>query len=38
MAKLAEEAERYEDMVSNVRSLAELNTQLNVEVRWQVGQ
>lgn len=32
-AKLAEEAERYDDMVQNVKSLAELNTQLNVEVR-----
>lgn len=32
-AKLAEEAERYEDMVQNVKSLAELNVQLNVEVR-----
>lgn len=33
MAKLAEEAERYEDMVNNVKSLAELNIQLNVEER-----
>jgi len=33
MAKLAEEAERYEDMVQNVKSLAELNIQLNVEER-----
>jgi hypothetical protein len=32
-AKLAEEAERYEDMVQNVKSLAELKVQLNVEVR-----
>jgi len=32
-AKLAEEAERYEDMVQNVKALAELNVQLNVEVR-----
>lgn len=32
-AKLAEEAERYEDMVANVKALAELNIQLNVEVR-----
>jgi 14-3-3 protein epsilon len=32
-AKLAEEAERYEDMVQNVKSLAELNIQLNVEAR-----
>jgi 14-3-3 protein epsilon len=31
-AKLAEEAERYDDMVMNVKALAELNTQLNVEV------
>ena len=33
MAKLAEEAERYDDMVASVKSLAELDTQLNVEVR-----
>lgn len=33
MAKLAEEAERYEDMVQNVKALAELNVQLNVEER-----
>lgn len=33
MAKLAEEAERYEDMVQNVKALAELNIQLNVEER-----
>jgi 14-3-3 protein epsilon len=33
MAKLAEEAERYEDMVQNVKSLAELKVQLNVEER-----
>ncbi len=32
-AKLAEEAERYDDMVQNVKALAELNTQLNVEER-----
>jgi 14-3-3 protein epsilon len=32
-AKLAEEAERYEDMVTCVKSLAELNVQLNVEER-----
>jgi 14-3-3 protein epsilon len=32
-AKLAEEAERYEDMVQNVKALAELNVQLNVEER-----
>lgn len=32
-AKLAEEAERYDDMVVNVKSLAELQVQLNVEVR-----
>jgi 14-3-3 protein epsilon len=32
-AKLAEEAERYDDMVVNVKSLAELNIQLNVEER-----
>lgn len=32
-AKLAEEAERYDDMVQNVKALAELNMQLNVEVR-----
>ena len=31
-AKLAEEAERYDDMVTSVKSLAELNIQLNVEV------
>ena len=30
-AKLAEEAERYDDMVQNVKALAELNTQHNVE-------
>lgn len=34
-AKLAEEAERYEDMVQNVKALAELNVQLNVEVSEQ---
>jgi len=33
MAKLAEEAERYDDMVVNVRRLAELKEQLNVEER-----
>lgn len=33
LAKLAEEAERYEDMVMNVKSLAELSVQLNVEER-----
>ena len=33
MAKLAEEAERYDDMVQNVKLLAEMNEQLNVEVR-----
>lgn len=33
MAKLAEEAERYEDMVQSVKSLAELKVQLNVEER-----
>jgi 14-3-3 protein epsilon len=33
MAKLAEEAERYDDMVENVKSLAELKVQLNVEER-----
>jgi 14-3-3 protein epsilon len=33
MAKLAEESERYEDMVKNVRDLAELQVQLNVEER-----
>lgn len=32
-AKLAEEAERYDDMVQNVKALAELNQALNVEVR-----
>ena len=32
-AKLAEEAERYDDMVVSVKSLAELKEQLNVEVR-----
>jgi 14-3-3 protein epsilon len=32
-AKLAEEAERYEDMVTNVKALAELDVQLNVEER-----
>lgn len=32
-AKLAEEAERYDDMVQNVKALAELNQTLNVEVR-----
>lgn len=31
-AKLAEEAERYDDMVQNVKALAELNQALNVEV------
>jgi len=36
-AKLAEEAERYEDMVANVKALAELNIQLNVEVRSAVA-
>ena len=33
MARLAEEAERYDDMVASVRSLAELNVELNVEER-----
>lgn len=33
-AKLAEEAERYDDMVESVKSLAELNVQLDVEVRF----
>jgi 14-3-3 protein epsilon len=33
MAKLAEEAERYDNMVENVKSLAELKVQLNVEER-----
>jgi 14-3-3 protein epsilon len=33
MAKLAEEAERYDDMVDAVRKLAELQVQLNVEER-----
>mmetsp|Transcript_13894 Transcript_13894/g.30096 ORF Transcript_13894/g.30096 Transcript_13894/m.30096 type:complete len:254 (-) Transcript_13894:65-826(-) len=33
MAKLAEEAERYDDMVENVQALAKLETQLNVEER-----
>lgn len=33
MAKLAEEAERYDDMVQNVKSLAELKVELNVEER-----
>ena len=32
-AKLAEEAERYDDMVGHVKALAELQVQLNVEVR-----
>jgi len=32
-AKLAEEAERYDDMVENVRSLAQLGVQLTVEER-----
>lgn len=32
-AKLAEEAERYDDMVQKVKSLAELKVQLNVEER-----
>jgi hypothetical protein len=32
-AKLAEEAERYEDMVNYVKQLAELKVQLNVEER-----
>lgn len=33
MAKLAEEAERYEDMQRNVKELAELDSQLSVEER-----
>lgn len=33
MAKLAEEAERYDDMVQSVKDLAQLNTPLNVEER-----
>jgi len=33
MAKLAEEAERYDDMVTNVKQLAELQVQLTVEER-----
>lgn len=33
MAKLAEEAERYDDMVKNVTDLAKLRVQLNVEER-----
>eukprot|EP00500_Bicosoecida_sp_ms1_P003092 CAMPEP_0203806686 /NCGR_PEP_ID=MMETSP0115-20131106/629_1 /ASSEMBLY_ACC=CAM_ASM_000227 /TAXON_ID=33651 /ORGANISM="Bicosoecid sp, Strain ms1" /LENGTH=273 /DNA_ID=CAMNT_0050715349 /DNA_START=55 /DNA_END=876 /DNA_ORIENTATION=- len=33
MAKLAEEAERYDDMVASVRQLAERNIELNVEER-----
>lgn len=33
-AKLAEEAERYDDMVQNVKALAELNQALNVEVGY----
>ena len=32
-AKLAEEAERYDDMVVSVKSLAELHIELSVEVR-----
>ena len=32
-AKLAEEAERYEDMVTNVKALAELNVQVRPPAR-----
>ena len=32
-AKLAEQAERYDEMVSNMRELAKLNLELSVEER-----